>query len=130
MKEEPIYSKDNEGTIHMTPPRPDWKEEFKKKFGISGMIINKDSELFVVGDWLRRKEVESFISSLLTRQKERMVEVVEEKKKPLPKDPLDVTPREVMNQIIQPVYRRYVSNEESYNLALSDTIQAIREIGI
>jgi hypothetical protein len=45
---------------------------------------------------------------------------IEEKRKKLPKDPLDITPREAMQTMIQPVYRRYVSNEESFNNALNE----------
>lgn len=50
----------------------------------------------------------------------------EKMKKTLPKDPLDMTFRESMNQVMQPVYRPYVSNEESYNNGVSDVLDLLK----
>ena len=58
------------------------------------------------------------ISSLL-QEKRRQIEGM---MKVLPKDPLDITPREQMKQVVQPIHRPYISNEESYNQGVQDSL--------
>lgn len=91
----------------MTQPHSDWKEEVREYFDKTlkakkPTMKNLDREIMV-----------DFISSLLTRQKERMMAMGEGKKiKALTNNDLD-------GQFVK-----------GYNYALTDTIQAIKEIEI
>lgn len=118
--------KDFRGTVKIedTPtPRPDWKEEENKKIwhstfvvgeGMTAQIKNEDGNWKLILEGERTKNIvditnlfDSHAASLLTRQKERMVEVVME----------------------LPPYRK-VNNHDRlvYEEALSDTIQAIKDL--
>lgn len=78
-----------------------------------------------------KPSAEDFLRQALTLVSEQVRGEIEKEvegmKKKLPKDPLDMTFREQMNQTVQPVYRPYVSNEESYNQALTDLLSKLRE---
>lgn len=57
-----------------------------------------------------------------------IVEMVESEKRIVPKDPLDITPREQISQLVQPVYRPYISNEESVNIILDTITSKLKEL--
>lgn len=65
---------------------------------------------------------ESDLDKIAKQILQAIVDREEKNKRNLPKDPLDITPREQIAQLVYPVYRPYKSNEESYNDGLQDTI--------
>lgn len=78
----------------------------------------------VAPSYVGHPQITLIIRQLLDRQKAALVEALEKMRRVVPKDPLDITPREQMEQVIQPVYRPYISNEEAANQVI-DAIQAL-----
>lgn len=76
------------------------------------------------GQCVREKSMDEVLRESNQQLLNKLEEGVEKKRKNLPKDPLDITPREQMKLVIQPVYQRYVSPEESFNQGL-DTLKSL-----
>lgn len=64
--------------------------------------------------------IKKYFSTSLTALLKAIDEEAESMKQTVPKSPLDITPREAMRIAVQPIYRPYISNEETHNQALSD----------
>lgn len=97
---------------------------FDEKF--ARYLIPQDDSMYF-GKGALHNKVKSFLRDTLLSilsEAERATEVGE---RIVPKDPLDITPREAMKQIVQPIYRPYVSAEESFNSALSEVKSLWRE---
>ena len=65
-----------------------------------------------------QKHLEDYQEKLINH----IIEMIDRNKLTVPKNPLDMTVREQTQQSVQPVYREYISNEESVNQAL-DTLK-------
>ncbi len=91
------------------------------------MDIRMKSVLYGTQDLQQIAKIDRLIENALLQQLEELEGWVEGGKQIVPKDPLDITPREMMQQAVQPIYRRYVSNEESNNNALDFVLSHIRE---
>lgn len=57
-----------------------------------------------------------------------ILEMIEGRKRNVPKDPMDMTMREQMEQVIHPVYRPYMSPEESVNNTLQELVEDIKKM--
>ncbi len=85
----------------------------------------KEMNPYIMRDWFIKKLSEQDrISKESIKEK---IERIKKERLTIPKSPLDITPREQMQQSVQPIYRGYKSNEESHNQALDLAINILEE---
>lgn len=105
------------------------EEEIKKFVNKLAMQLNPSNDT-MKAIRLLRKELPELLAEQNRISKESVKEKIERIKKErltIPKSPLDITPREQMQQSVQPIYRGYKSNEESHNQALDLAINILEE---
>ncbi len=113
------------------------RKEFEKKIGIKSIKNYTDlgiatKKLLKENDKIMLKFIDSLIDKAYEESRRDFIEAEIERKKgmrkTIPKSPLDMTLREQMNQTIQPVYRPYVSNEESCNQDIDEDIAHLQSL--